>query len=153
MDSLRKATEETGAAEEPATENVGNPSGRVSVSSDHGVEAVSSLMESVNFPGKAVWPPPPPEAQPPNFITRQTAAVVKGIHTDIVVQVFSDRVFIVITQTNKVGTMVSSHLSEVSLGLIVCHVLMLLFLCAAPATSSMRRPRRIRRARNLTRCK
>ena len=90
-----------------AVETLAPPVG-VSVE-DTGEEEVSSLLESVNFadlPG-AVPPPPPPGSQPPQspFITRQTACLVSGVHTDIVVQSFADRIFVTITQTKKVGTM------------------------------------------------
>jgi len=38
--------------------------------------------------------------------TKKTAIVVDGQHTDIVVNEFADRFFVVITQNGKVGTVV-----------------------------------------------
>ena len=49
--------------------------------------------------------PEPKEAKFP-VKTKQIACIIDGVHTEIILQVFADRVFIAITQTNKLGTMV-----------------------------------------------
>jgi hypothetical protein len=76
---------------------------------DDGGGAVSSLLESMHFPGMPTLampatPPAAPALSP--FVTRQTAVEINGQHTDVVVQAFADRVFVTITQTGKIGTMV-----------------------------------------------
>jgi hypothetical protein len=38
--------------------------------------------------------------------TKQIACIVDGVHTEIIIQVFTDRIFIAITQTDKLGTLV-----------------------------------------------
>ena len=73
---------------------------------------VASLMVSMSMPGiEDMLAAAKAEAaavreEPPPFITRQTAVTVGGVHTDLVVQSFADRVFVTVTQTNKLGSMV-----------------------------------------------
>ncbi|XP_033636623.1 proteasome assembly chaperone 3-like [Asterias rubens] len=38
--------------------------------------------------------------------TKQGAAVIDGVHTDVVCSAFSDRIFVMITQYEKMGTLV-----------------------------------------------
>ena len=83
---------------------------------DDGPGEVTSLMESMSIPGmptleemlaaaKAVSGAAQLEVPSP-FVTRQAAVTIGGVHTDLVVQAFTDRVFVTVTQTNKVGTLV-----------------------------------------------
>ena len=45
-------------------------------------------------------------AEGAGFATRQTAVEINGIHTDIIVQCFTDRIFVTVTQLQKMGTLV-----------------------------------------------
>ncbi|GAA5923493.1 hypothetical protein JCM3775_000405 [Rhodotorula graminis] len=51
---------------------------------------------------------PPPRAQPPPqaIPTAQRARKVNGIHTDVVVQIFQDRVLVIVTQLGRIGAMI-----------------------------------------------
>lgn len=71
---------------------------------------MASLLESAT--------PPPERAEPPAspFCTRQTAAVVNGVHTDVIVQTYRDRLFVTITQMEKVGTLLFATSEESSSG-------------------------------------
>eukprot|EP01119_Soliformovum_irregulare_P020859 TRINITY_DN6823_c0_g1_i1.p1 TRINITY_DN6823_c0_g1~~TRINITY_DN6823_c0_g1_i1.p1 ORF type:complete len:160 (+),score=18.24 TRINITY_DN6823_c0_g1_i1:26-505(+) len=40
--------------------------------------------------------------------TKQIAAKIEGIHTEIIINVYLDYVFIIITQTNKIGTIIEA---------------------------------------------
>ncbi|GAA5841345.1 hypothetical protein JCM9279_000621 [Rhodotorula babjevae] len=51
--------------------------------------------------------PPPPPPQPPQAIpTAQRARKVNGNHTDVVLQVFQDRVLVIVTQLGRIGAMI-----------------------------------------------
>lgn len=51
---------------------------------------------------------PPPAALSP-IPTAQLARVIQGVHTELLVQVFGDRIFVVITQLGRIGALVSQH--------------------------------------------
>eukprot|EP00518_Triparma_eleuthera_P014724 CAMPEP_0182479460 /NCGR_PEP_ID=MMETSP1319-20130603/34197_1 /TAXON_ID=172717 /ORGANISM="Bolidomonas pacifica, Strain RCC208" /LENGTH=92 /DNA_ID=CAMNT_0024680887 /DNA_START=57 /DNA_END=331 /DNA_ORIENTATION=+ len=47
-----------------------------------------------------------PEASGPS--ARSVAKLIDGIHTEVVVNIFSDRIFVIITQTGKMGTLLQA---------------------------------------------
>ncbi|GAA5889658.1 hypothetical protein JCM8208_001089 [Rhodotorula glutinis] len=49
---------------------------------------------------------PPPRPQPHAIPTAQRARKVNGIHTDVVLQVFQDRVLVIVTQLGRIGAMI-----------------------------------------------
>ncbi|GAA5918509.1 hypothetical protein JCM6882_001360 [Rhodosporidiobolus microsporus] len=55
-------------------------------------------------PVSSAAPPPPP---PPSVIpTAQRARIVNGVHTDVLVQSFADRILVVVTQLGRIGCMI-----------------------------------------------
>ena len=51
--------------------------------------------------------PPPSRPQPPQAIpTAQRARKINGNHTDVLVQIFQDRVLVIVTQLGRIGAMV-----------------------------------------------
>jgi len=93
----------------------------IAVTVEDGSDEVTSLMESMSVPGmpsmedmlaaaKAESATAAQRDTPSPFVTRQTAATISGVHTDLIVQSFADRIFVTVTQTNKIGTMVSEHM-------------------------------------------
>lgn len=75
---------------------------------------MSSLLDLANLdlastPGV---PPPEPEASraPAGPIpTAQRARVIGGQHTEVLVQAYADRVFVLVTQLGRIGCLVRSH--------------------------------------------
>mmetsp|Transcript_10952 Transcript_10952/g.14263 ORF Transcript_10952/g.14263 Transcript_10952/m.14263 type:complete len:169 (+) Transcript_10952:14-520(+) len=65
-------------------------------------EGMSSLLESVHI---AQPPPLPAQLSSAQFATKQDSFILNDVQTDIVVQAFSDRIFIIISQMNKVGNL------------------------------------------------
>mmetsp|Transcript_8840 Transcript_8840/g.19968 ORF Transcript_8840/g.19968 Transcript_8840/m.19968 type:complete len:173 (-) Transcript_8840:313-831(-) len=86
------------------------------LSSPSQVEEVSSLMQSMHLPQFEIGAstPPPPSQSP--FVTRHTALKIDGVHTEIVTQAFADRIFITLTQINKIGTLIFAKAEESSPG-------------------------------------
>lgn len=41
--------------------------------------------------------------------TRQAARFINGIHTEVFAQAYADRVFILVTQLGRIGSLVSRH--------------------------------------------
>jgi hypothetical protein len=72
------------------------------------VDGISSLMESMGMPlfDIAVKPSRSPLLMSSPFITKSANIVVNGINTQLMVQPFRDRTFVIITQFNKIGTLV-----------------------------------------------
>eukprot|EP00591_Stephanopyxis_turris_P005080 CAMPEP_0195516362 /NCGR_PEP_ID=MMETSP0794_2-20130614/7112_1 /TAXON_ID=515487 /ORGANISM="Stephanopyxis turris, Strain CCMP 815" /LENGTH=156 /DNA_ID=CAMNT_0040644939 /DNA_START=55 /DNA_END=525 /DNA_ORIENTATION=+ len=58
---------------------------------------------------EASRPQPSPQSLPVNISKSQN---INGIHTDILLQCFSDRTFVVITQVGKVGNLLSCSIEE-----------------------------------------
>ncbi|BGP15061.1 hypothetical protein JCM10213_002795 [Rhodosporidiobolus nylandii] len=50
-----------------------------------------------------VAPPPPPPAAIP---TAQRARLIHGVHTDVLVQSFADRILVLVTQLGRIGCMI-----------------------------------------------
>mmetsp|Transcript_18747 Transcript_18747/g.24755 ORF Transcript_18747/g.24755 Transcript_18747/m.24755 type:complete len:141 (+) Transcript_18747:77-499(+) len=46
----------------------------------------------------------------------QSAAIIKGIHTDFVITVYDDKIFILVTQLQKIGTLISVESERSALG-------------------------------------
>lgn len=51
--------------------------------------------------------PPPPAAIP----TAQQARVLNGTHTEVFIQVYADRILVIVTQLGRIGCMVSRRAS------------------------------------------
>ena len=47
--------------------------------------------------------PPPPAAIP----TAQQARVLDGVHTEVFVQIYADRILVIVTQLGRIGCLVS----------------------------------------------
>lgn len=72
---------------------------------------MSALVDLANLdlastPNHLPPPPPPPAAPPAAIPTAQRARTLDGIHTDVVVQLFHDRVLVLVTQLGRIGAMV-----------------------------------------------
>lgn len=69
-----------------------------------------SLLEASpgGDPAEARFPVhlPPDDGEHPAHSLRVACNMVDGIRTDFLVQAFSDRIFVLVTQLNKVGTIV-----------------------------------------------
>ncbi|BGP69585.1 hypothetical protein NBRC10513v2_002929 [Rhodotorula toruloides] len=85
---------------------------------------MSALLDLANLdlastPGAAPNPPSPPSASalPPVIPTAQRARSIDGQQTDVLVQLFADRVIVVVTQMGRIGCMiqVSPPLSSLSM--------------------------------------
>jgi hypothetical protein len=66
-------------------------------------EPISSLLESVHIGSNPIIAPTTTES---TFVTKQDSFMLGNVQTDIVVNLFSDRVFVIISQMNKVGNLV-----------------------------------------------
>lgn len=62
---------------------------------------LSSLLETVH-----IAKPHTTEATRPSFTTKEESFILNNVQTDIVINMFSDRVFVTISQLNKIGNMV-----------------------------------------------
>ncbi|GAA5822063.1 hypothetical protein JCM11251_004844 [Rhodosporidiobolus azoricus] len=54
-------------------------------------------------PVPSVAPPPPPPSVIP---TAQRARIINGVHTDVLVQSFADRILVIVTQLGRIGCMI-----------------------------------------------
>ncbi|BGP31193.1 hypothetical protein JCM10296v2_002957 [Rhodotorula toruloides] len=65
-------------------------------------------LELASTPGAAPKPPaaPTPSALPPVIPTAQRARSINGQQTDVLVQLFADRVVVVVTQMGRIGCMI-----------------------------------------------
>eukprot|EP00941_MAST-03F_sp_MAST-3F-sp1_P003984 g3984.t1 len=50
------------------------------------------------------------------IVTRQASAVIDGVATDVILQVFIDRIFIIVTQLKTLGTLIHAELPPISNG-------------------------------------
>lgn len=54
-------------------------------------------------------PETPKASSGPPFASYQYAKVLNGIPTELLVQIFDDRVLVILTQLGKIGSLVSRH--------------------------------------------
>ncbi|BGP39067.1 hypothetical protein JCM10449v2_003005 [Rhodotorula kratochvilovae] len=76
---------------------------------------MSALLDAANLdlastpnlpPPSAAAPPPPRAAQPPAIPTAQRARRINGVQTDVLVQLYADRVLVLVTQLGRIGCMI-----------------------------------------------
>ncbi|GAA5971798.1 hypothetical protein JCM11641_001517 [Rhodosporidiobolus odoratus] len=69
-------------------------------------EANLDLASTPGLPPPAEAPPPPPPQLPSAIPTAQRARLINGVHTDVMLQNFADRIFVVVTQLGRIGCMI-----------------------------------------------